>query len=43
MHSQVFYEDLLADYIIDSNHMGELMDFSATVLMDEFTNLSPIF
>lgn len=43
MHAQVFKEDPLSDSIIDSNYAKELMDCSATVIKDEFTNFFPHF
>lgn len=37
MHVQVFHENFLVDFITDSNHMRELKDCSASVLMNELT------
>lgn len=39
IHVQVVREDLLSQSIADSNHVGELTDCSAAVLMDELMNL----
>lgn len=43
MHVQVFYKDNLADSINNSNHVEELMEYLAVVLLDEFINCSPYF
>jgi hypothetical protein len=43
VHVQIFYEDLLANCITDTNGVCKLMDCSAMVFTDEFSNFSTFF